>query len=430
MSKKNRRIALVAHGTRGDVQPFLALGHELEKRGHAVHLGVPPNLLDFAKRSGLSCSALAGDSQAIMESEQGRRWLSSGNVGAFFKEMAGIYKEIGRDLAHRTIEACEGADVVVGNIMSDDWTRAVAEKRGIPHVLAYTFPLLPTREYPNFMVSTGYVPFAALRGFTHTLFHREAWKSRAEAVGYLRGVLGLGPQSTTTSMLAAKEKVTALNLWSPTLLPRPADWHEGAHVTGHLRLPSELRARLGEGEPPAALVDWLRAGEAPVYLGFGSMPIMDPKAALERAVLVGRQLGVRVLIGAGWSAMKELSEGLPPGAFLVNQVNHEWLFPQCAAAVHHGGAGTTAAALEAGLPSMVCSVFADQPFWGARVEAAGVGVHVPYAKLEEDKLRKGIAALLEPARREKARALGATLSREQGNAVAVEHFERALETVA
>jgi sterol 3beta-glucosyltransferase len=425
-TSRPRRITLVAQGTRGDIQPFVALAHALRERGHEPLLGVPPNLVEFVRRCGLPVCTVAGDSKAILESDEGRKWLSSGNVRAFFRALDKAFQQFETEFTQNIADAAAQADLVVANILTDDVAHVVCDARKIPLVVAHTMPLLPTSEAPNLFVSNGWVPTKTLRRLTHTLANGEAWKSRVSMVNAIAAKLGVTPHDRLLSETNAAKSLPYLQLYSEKVSPRPSDWHEGAAVTGFLRLQTKLREALGE-QPSRALIDWLRAGEAPVFLGFGSMPVLDPAALLQSAVSVGQELGVRTLIGAGWSQLESLRATLPSTAFIVDSVDHEWLFPQCSAVVHHGGAGTTMTGLEAGRPTMICSVFADQPYWGARVEKLGVGRHVPFSKLDRSTLLAGVAALRSPAVRERAEALGQQLRAEDGVARAVSAIEAILQ---
>jgi sterol 3beta-glucosyltransferase len=182
-------------------------------------------------------------------------------------------------------------------------------------------------------------------------------------------------------------------------------------VVGSIRFPAEARDRLGEAGPDPQLAAWLRNGKPPVYFGLGSMPVSDPSEMLGIIESVARKRGERAVVVAGWSQL-EAAKNPPDHLRVVGAVDHGWLFPQCGAAVHHGGAGTVFAAASAGLPSVVCSVFADQPFWGARLERLGVGVHLPFKKLGKASLEDALHRASAPAMKNAAAQLGAALRAE------------------
>lgn len=160
-------------------------------------------------------------------------------------------------------------------------------------------------------------------------------------------------------------------------------------MIGAFQVPNAARLSLGEAAPTPQLATWLEAGPAPVYVGLGSMPVREPDRMLNLLGQVARRCNRRMVVGAGWSTLASLQDPSPE-IRLVGAIDHDWLLPRCSAAVHHGGAGTTHAVVRAGLPSVVASVFADQPFWGARLTRLGVGCHVPFRRLTCDILERGL----------------------------------------
>jgi sterol 3beta-glucosyltransferase len=167
------------------------------------------------------------------------------------------------------------------------------------------------------------------------------------------------------------------------------------------------------------LVDWLDAGPPPVFLGFGSMPILDPAPVLEMAIEAARRARVRVLIGAGWTEFAGAAGGLPEYVQITDAIDHDWLFPRCQAVVHHGGTGTTGAGLTAGRPTWIFSMFMDQPYWGSRVERLGVGGYDRFTRLSVRTLSTALEVLSREDVRRRADALGRRLRAEDGVANAV-----------
>lgn len=202
--------------------------------------------------------------------------------------------------------------------------------------------------------------------------------------------------------------------FSPLVLPRPADWPAWYRLTGYWFLD-----RPTGWTPPPRVVEFLAAGPPPVYVGFGSMVPRDPAATTGLVLGALRRAGVRGILATGW--MGETAQPLPHHVLALDDIPHDWLFPRVAAVVHHGGAGTTAAALRAGRPAVVVPFFADQPFWAQRVAALGVGpTPIPHRRLTLD----GLAAAIRTAVRDgeiaqRALALGDGLRAEDGVADAV-----------
>jgi sterol 3beta-glucosyltransferase len=254
---------------------------------------------------------------------------------------------------------------------------------------------------------------------TYQEFEEIFWRGRHDVVNELRASLGLPSVDRPLLQTAPERGFTVLNAYSQAVVPAPGDWGPGNVFTGFWRLASQTRERLGESEPPTGLLDWLDAGPPPIFLGFGSMPILDPAPVLEMAVTAAQRAGVRILIGAGWTEMAEAAGGLPDYAHVVNAVDHDWLFPRCQAVVHHGGAGTTAAGLTAGRPTFIFSMFADQPFWGAQVTHLGVGGQRMFPELGLDTLTEALVLLGRDDVRANAAELGSRLRQEDGVATAI-----------
>ena len=203
------------------------------------------------------------------------------------------------------------------------------------------------------------------------------------------------------------------------MIPVPRDWDDSVHVTGYWFLDPPAG-----WEPPVDLVRFLHAGPPPVYVGFGSMVNRKPEEAADLALQALARTGQRGVLSSGWGGLKK--EALPETVFMTGSVPHGWLFPQMAAVVHHGGVGTTAEGLRAGVPSVLTPFFGDQPFWGRRVLDLGVGPRaIPRRQLTADRLAEAIrCAVSDTAMRERAALLGERIRAEDGIARAAEVIEQ------
>lgn len=412
------RIAILAYGSRGDIQPALIVGDELVRRGHSVALTVNRNLVDWARPSGLEIVPIPPDIESLFKSETGRRMLASGKMSDFSREIGRRERAENEAIARGCIECCRGADVVVSTVMTAYRGACIAEHGGQPHGLLLTIPAPPTSAWTHVLAPWRDLGLGWLNRATHELIFGMWWRHQRANIAAMCAMLGAPPPARRI----LPESFPGVHIYSAHLAPRPADWAPHHHIAGFVTLPAALRAKLGEATAPAGLDDWLSAGEPPVYFGFGSLPVLDPAALLADVVELTRARGMRALLCTGWTDYGAL-DALPGHVFACASLDHERYLPRCRAAVHHGGAGTTAAALGAGIPAVIVSVFADQPFWGWRLERAGVGAHLPYRKLARASLGRALDAVSDDATVARARSLGAALRAESGATVAADAIE-------
>ena len=235
--------------------------------------------------------------------------------------------------------------------------------------------------------------------------------------------LGLEPLSTLWAPgQLFRLKVPYTYLWSPGLIPKPADWGPEINVTGFVFL--DLASSF---EPPEALTNFLDAGEPPVYIGFGSIVVDDPDQFTSLIFEAVKKAGVRALVSKGWGGLGGEDDS-PDNIYMLDNTPHDWLFPRVRAVVHHGGAGTTAIGLKCGKPTLIVPFFGDQPFWGAMVAKAGAGAEpIPYKRLTVDKLAAGIEELLTPEAQKNAKVIAKRIEDEGDGAInAVKSIERSL----
>jgi sterol 3beta-glucosyltransferase len=419
------RVTLLTWGTRGDVQPYVALGHALRRRGHEVRLSANQNHVDWVRRAGLEAMAVPLDTGALLETREAQQWLASGRTTTFLRWLGSVEHARRDAIADALLEACEGADAIVSSYFPCHRAAAIAEARGARFVRALTFPITATADYasPYLPSWLSLLPLAALRRVSHDLALGVAERSARATLDELRVRLGLAKRVGSAEAALVAQGVPTLHLFSEQLLPRPRDWPREHTVDGACLLSDEVRRAVGEETTPA-LSSWLDAGPAPVYFGFGSMPVLDPPALLQLIGAISKRLRVRALIGAGWSKFGE--HAASDDVFIVGPFDHDAVLPRCRAAVHHGGAGTTQASLRAGLPTLVCSVFGDQPLWGSRVRALGVGTTFPFQRLDRARLEPALELLLSEDLAQRARALAERLRAENGVETSADAVERAL----
>lgn len=408
------KVAIPLTGTRGDVQPAVALGLELRRRGHDVVVGAPPNLVDFTTRAGLTALPCGPDVAELYSSEEGQRALAAGSTLALMRmvgdQMAGYADQMDTEV----IDVCRGADIVVSTLLTEDRAASITEAFDIPLVTLHGFPGRPNRSYP--------FPGALPAHMTPPgLVNRTSWAvadnlRRVVFLPYLnrlRRRLGLPRSLATPTEICARRGVPEVQIYDPALVPGLAEeWGPRRPLVGFLPLDRPTREAVGEmAESHTEVLEWIEAGPAPLYCGFGSMPIRDTAATVAMARSVARELGVRMLVSAGSSDLDTGAVEADDQMLLTGALAHDVVFPRCVAAMHHGGIGTTFESLRAGLPTLVCSVSFDQPMWGGQLTRLGVGAHLPFVSLSADTLVTELAKVLDPEMavraREFAQRLGA-----------------------
>jgi UDP:flavonoid glycosyltransferase YjiC (YdhE family) len=401
------KITFLTYGTEGDTRPLLALAHEVIARGHDAHVLADVAGAPRAQALGIPFTALAGDMRGAFR--------PGGACGALLKDGASMSRlmracaTLARDNTLPWMEAAcaaaRGSDLLVYSGLAGFVGLAVAEGLGIPCVGAAMWPMTPTREFaPPFLDVHRMPGWANL--LAHRAFERMAWSMFGPALNRARArVFGAPPRRHPW------RDVPTLYGCSPTLLARPADWPANVAVTGVWQLPA------GEGwTPPQALLDFLEAGPAPVYIGFGSMAGIAQATLVDAIAAVAS--GRRVLFHPGWSGIDPAR--LPPGVFVLDDTPHDWLFPRTALVVHHGGAGTSHAAARAGVPSVVVPFAGDQFFWARRMMARGIAATCPAAGLDGARLVRAVAAASASPLRDEARRVGLAMCAEDGVRTAVD----------
>lgn len=431
-------IAILITGSRGDVQPFIALGNKLQEYGHRVRIGTHPNFRDHVKDNGLEFYSIGGDPEqlmAYMVKNPGvlpsMESVKAGDVGSRKAEL----EEMLMGSWRACTEACDEHDAkdshdphqmrpfVADAIISNPPTYAslhIAERLAIPLHFMFTMPWSPTTAFPHPLAQMDSSRTDAGRRnyLSYTQIEVLTWLGLTDIINrFRRRTLLLEPiDPTWGTNIIPRLKVPYTYCWSPALIPKPADW--GAHigVSGFFFLPSGKSY-----QPDPKLQAFLDAGEPPVYIGFGSIVIDDPDAFTKLILEAVKKAGVRALVSKGWSNVG--GKDVPDNVFLLGNVPHDWLFQHVSAVVHHGGAGTCAIGLALGRPTVIVPFFGDQFWWAGIVQRAGAGPQaVPYKKLTSDNLADNIREALKPETQAKARELSEKMKGEDGVSVAAEQF--------
>ncbi len=416
-------FTLVTAGSRGDVQPYIALGLGLQARGHTARLATHLLYADWIRGYGLEFAPVEGDPLAAFQQAHGRDWVETGRDGGDF--LRGFHRFID-PLLHQatadTLNACAGTDMVLFSGVAFYVTYSAAEKLGLPFVQAYLQPINPTREFPSVIYPTRRQGGAIYNYATHAIGGYRIWLRLRPVLNTIRReILGLRPMPLLGPFPDMfLRQLPVVHGYSPTLLPKPRDWSEALAVPGFWFLDEDGYA------PPPQLSGFLASGPPPVYVGFGSMTGNDPERLTRLTLDAVARSGQRAVLLSGWAGLA--AGDLPPNVLKLDSVPHGWLFPRMAAIGHHGGVGTTHEALRAGRPQVIAPFFGDQPFWADRVY--GLGVSPPplhQAELTAEGLAAAIrAAVADEALCARAAAVGAAVRAERGIDGAIDVIERYL----
>jgi len=408
------RVLLSTYGTRGDVQPFVAVAKALKERGHDVALCTPTGFRDMVDRHGVLYAHM--DNGLLELTEAVLRAPSGAEQIRLFKGFGTLVRAALED-EWRAARALR-PEVLVYHSKALG-SHHIAEKLGAAEFLAMPLPLTRTRAFP-----APIVPNFRLGRWFNVFSYRLVALGIALWAGATNDfrvkTLGLSPLPRFADSMRRPDgsSVPALYAYSEQLLARPDDWPASAHVTGAWFLDD------AHGwEPPSALSAFLDAGPPPVYVGFGSMGAAHADARATQVLAALALAGQRAVLASGWGGLK--ADTLPANVFMVEAVPHDWLFPRTKAVVHHGGAGSTMAGLRAGKPTVICPFLGDQPFWGQVVQRARVGpAPIPQKTLTAERLAAAIRAALEPEVVQLAAAMGERIRAEDGVARAVHLIER------
>ncbi|WP_198676964.1 glycosyltransferase [Streptomyces atratus] len=423
------KVLIYSHGTRGDLQPYLAVAHALNRAGHTATLVGPSIFEPFAESYGVRFAPVTDEGVKLLQRPDVRKLLLTTDPESeeYRKAREAIFREFMPKtypvLLRQFWDAARGgADLLVHSHHSRQVMHQMAEKLGIPSVLATLHPnLVASRRYPAQLGSLEARPdnleqharvnSAPLNPLLVEMI--STW--RTETLG-----LPLRDDYLDFRHRPDGRPTPVLHGFSPHVLEPAPEWPDWVHTTGFWSLPANQR-------PSAELLRFLEAGEPPVFFGFGSLAHGDPEKTGQLVLDVVRRTGVRAVVVTGWGGISITD---PPANVLVeSDVPYDWLFPRVRAAVHAGGPGTLNAALEAGIPQMACPFHKEQLMWGNHLRDLGVAPEpIPYNDLTVDGLVEAVRhTISDPEIADNTRRLAEKLKGENGaeNAVkALEHIHR------
>lgn len=403
-------ISILALGSRGDVQPYAALGNGLKSAGHEVRFITFESFASLVTENKLDFHPIQGNAQTLVT-----------NGGA---DMFGLVRSFGtlaegyaRDLSAPHLGE---TDLIINQLPAGLYGFDLAEKYGVPMVMVSVIPLARTSMFP--LMGFPKLPIPGYNKATYYAGEQIAWQMFRSVINRWRKETLNLPALPVKGHLGkvGTRQIPIVNGFSQHVVPRPHDWNEFIHITGYW-FPENKN-----WQPPADLAAFMEAGPPPVFIGFGSMPIKDPQQTTKIILEALKQSGQRGILHMGWGGLGDQS--LPDSVFKIEYVPYEWLFPRMAMLIHHGGSGTTAFGLRSGIPSCIVPFVFDQFYWGERIAQLGVGTKpIPYKDLTVQHLTEAIRiGVGSPQIKQKAFELGQRIQAERGIENALNIFEKML----
>lgn len=424
-------IVIQVVGSRGDVQPFVALGNGLQKYGHRVRLATHAKFESFVHDAGLEFYPIGGDPEDLMS----YMVKNPGLVPSMKSLRAGDISRK-REMIVEMLEGCWSscisadpltnepfvADAIIANPPSFAHIHC-AEALGIPLHLMFTMPWSATTSFPHPLanITNGTKNPKLANYLSYVMVEVMTWQGLGDVINSWRGRIGLEPVPNTEGpMLASTLSIPSTYCWSPALIPKPRDWPAHIDVSGFFFRDAP------EYTPPKDLQDFLDAGPPPVYIGFGSI-VLDSAAEMSALLLEAvSACGLRAIISRGWSRLDGPARS---DIFWLEDCPHEWLFQHVSAVVHHGGAGTTACGLRNARPTAIVPFFGDQPWWGDQVASAGSGPRpIPHKSLNAENLAEALRFCHTEAAQAAAIEIAKQMQEEDGVQAAVLSFLNHLPT--
>ncbi|KAJ5385716.1 hypothetical protein N7509_008257 [Penicillium cosmopolitanum] len=424
-------IVIQVVGSRGDVQPFIALGNELQLYGHRVRLATHPAFESFVLQSGLEFYPIGGDPSELMA-----YMVRNPGLIPQMKSLRSGEIQRKRAMVAEMLQGCWNscisndpisqapfvADAIIANPPSFAHVHC-AQALSIPVHLMFTMPWSSTRAFPHPLANLKYSTTEPRMAnyISYDVVEWITWQGLGDVINKWRSSLNLEPIPATEGPCLAKTlKVPFTYCWSPSHMPKPSDWSSNIDVCGFF-----FRA-LPNYTPPSELDSFLQKGSPPVYIGFGSIVIEDPVAMTNMILEAVRSLGIRAIISRGWSKIGEASSN--DQVLYLEDCPHEWLFQHVAAVVHHGGAGTTACGLRFGRTTTIIPFFGEYDssnpiFRPPTFASCGLGPRpIPYRALTSQSLVKAIQFCLRPEAQSAAHDVASRMSHENGVGAAVDSF--------
>ena len=403
-------ISILALGSRGDVQPYATLGNGLKSAGHEVRFITFESFASLVAENELDFHPIRGNAQTL---------VANGGAGMFglVRSFGSLAKGYARDLSAPHLGE---TDLLINQLPAGLYGFDLAEKYGMPMVMASVIPLARTKMFP--LMGFPKLPIPGYNKATYSFGEQMAWQMFRSVINrWRKETLNLHPLPVKGYFgQVGTRQISIVNGFSQHVVPRPSDWNECIHITGYW-LPENKH-----WQPPDDLSAFIEAGKPPVFIGFGSMPIKNAQQTTTTILEALKQSGQRGVLHMGWGGLG--NQSLPDYVFRIEYAPYEWLFPRMGMVIHHGGSGTTAVGLRCGIPSCAVPFVFDQHYWGQRIAELGVGPKpIRYKELTAKRLLEAIRfGVGNPQIKQKALELGQRIRAEKGIENALNIFEKML----
>ncbi|OMC19297.1 glycosyltransferase [Mycobacterium sp. SP-6446] len=399
------KFVLASYGSRGDVEPCAAVGRELLRRGHEVKVAVAPDWVSFVESAGLTAVPYGLDLRAIMEAQHDfwryslrNFWRIQDRIRSW-RELSEVVTRCWAEFRTTLKSLADEADLLVTGMGFEDVVADVAEYYDIPFATLHYLPLRANGQLLPFLP-------APLTRSAMTALDWLSWRASKQLADAQRRELGLPNATGPVFRRIAERGLLEIQAYDEVCFPGlAAEW---AKWDGQRPFVGALTMELPT-DADDEVASWIAAGTPPIYFGFGGVPVESPVDTLAMIGASCAELGERALVCADWTD----SGSLPrfQHVKVVAGVNHSAMFPACRAAVHHGGAGTTAAALRAGIPMLILWKWGDRPFWAAQVKRLKVGFGRRFASTTQKSLAADLRTILAPQYASRAREVATRMTK-------------------
>ncbi|KAL6065059.1 Desosaminyl transferase EryCIII [Balamuthia mandrillaris] len=375
------RASLLTFGSRGDVQPFVAIGLALQRQGYHVTLCAPKDQEGFVRHHGIHHFVpLHFTTEEIMK--KFAPCMRDPSKACMESIIAGYYSEDFPQTKNVVMKVCKESDIVLYHCCLESEVLCATEHFKVPAIGATVFPFMVTSQYFPPVLDEDMFPAGTPCSLVWETVLKGGWtQARANAINKWRRELGLSPVDHPLGIHGLAEGKEGLNhrfitMWSGHILPRAADWGENVLEGGFCFLEEDAKGK--KSAEQERVEEFLTKGEKPVYFGFGSVQHPNPDTLVQAILNVIDRLKLRAIIYEGAGSLPrpidlDLTKFGTDRVLWAKEVPHSWLFPQCRAVVIHGGIGTVATALKAAVPPIICPIGMDQPFWAHRLAEKGLG---------------------------------------------------------